>query len=417
MKADLYRQFFDNLPAYCTVQDRQLKVILANRTFVEDFGEPRKDYCYRLYKRQDKPCESCPVERTFSEGRMQESEERVVCRDGREICVLVQTRPIFDDTGRVEAVLEISTDITAMKKLHDERESERRKYRMLFEQVPCYITIQDRLLNLIDANRRFREDFGDFQGRKCYEAYKHRSEPCLECVVQKAFEDGRVHSTEEVVCSRSGQRNVLVQAAPMVGPSGEIESVIEMSTDITSIRQLQDQLQSIGMMIGSISHTLKGLLTGIEGGRYLVSSGLEKGDASRVERGWSMVERNLERIRFQVFNILYYARERKPQPEEVDLHGFVYEVCEIVSGAASRCGVRFACNVPEENGMIVIDRNAVRTLLINLLENAVDACRVDGAEKEHAVVLDARLTPASVIFTVSDNGIGMDRESREKAFS
>jgi hypothetical protein len=40
--------------------------------------------------------------------------------------------------------------------------------------------------------------------------------------------------------------------------------------------ELQDHLASLGLMIGSISHGMKGLLTSLDGGLYLVSSGLKK---------------------------------------------------------------------------------------------------------------------------------------------
>ena len=48
---------------------------------------------------------------------------------------------------------------------------------------------------------------------------------------------------------------------------------MEMSADITQIRELQSQLTSIGLLISSISHGIKGLLNGLNGGIYLVNNG------------------------------------------------------------------------------------------------------------------------------------------------
>ncbi|RJO63497.1 MAG: hypothetical protein C4523_20380 [Myxococcales bacterium] len=77
----------------------------------------------------------------------------------------------------------------------------------------------------------------------------------------ETFKDGRSRQSEEVVTSNSGEHmNVLVQTAPMRGLDGEITAVIEMSTNITLIRQLQDQLASLGLLVGSISHSIKGVL-------------------------------------------------------------------------------------------------------------------------------------------------------------
>jgi signal transduction histidine kinase len=55
--------------------------------------------------------------------------------------------------------------------------------------------------------------------------------------------------------------------------------------------------------------------------------------------------------------------------------------------------------------------------LVNLLENAVDACVQDTAKKEHRVVFRAYRKDEDLVVEVEDNGIGMDRETLEKLFS
>ena len=74
-------------------------------------------------------------------------------------------------------------------------------YRHYFDAMPCYLTVQDRDFRIIDANRRFREDFGDFEDRCCYQIYKRRSEKCEVCPVEQAFQDGLSHRHEEEVKS------------------------------------------------------------------------------------------------------------------------------------------------------------------------------------------------------------------------
>jgi len=126
--------------------------------------------------------------------------------------------------------------------------------------------------------------------------------------VQQTFEDGKVHLHEEVVTPASGNPiNVMVTTAPLRGRGGEIELVMEMSADITQVRQLQSQLSSIGLIISSISHDLKGFLSGLDGGIYLVNSGLSKDDRKRIETGWEMVMRNVGHVRRTVLDILYFA--------------------------------------------------------------------------------------------------------------
>ncbi|MGD9104324.1 MAG: response regulator, partial [Desulfobacterales bacterium] len=59
-----------------------------------------------------------------------------------------------------------------------------------------------------------------------------------------------------------------------------LEKLIQEKTD------LQDHLSSLGLMISSISHGIKGLLTGLDGGMYLLDSGLAQKDQDRINEGW-----------------------------------------------------------------------------------------------------------------------------------
>ena len=54
---------------------------------------------------------------------------------------------------------------------------------------------------------------------------------------------------------------------------------------------------------------------------------------------------------------------------------------------------------------------------MNLMENSLDACRLDDEKPESEVSLRLEGFPDHVQFEVRDNGIGMDQETRDKAFS
>ena len=198
---------------------------------------------------------------------------------------------------------------------------------------------------------------------------------------------------------------------------GEIDKVIEMSTNITQIRQLQDKLTSVGLLISSISHGIKGLLNGLDGGIYLVNSGLKKDDRSRVDRGWEIALRNVDRIRSMVMDILYYAKDREPEWLTINAFDLISDVCGIMKDKAKQLEIEFECDFDRSAGEFEGDPHAVRSLLLNLIENSADACRVNTTRQNHKI--GVRLTGHSetVVFEIFDNGIGMDRETREKAFS
>ena len=68
-------------------------------------------------------------------------------------------------------------------------------------------------------------------------------------------------------------------------------------------------------------------------------------------------------------------------------------------------------------GEFEADAQAIRSLLTNLIENSLDACRLDGKKSEHQVAVRLQGYPEYVQYEVEDDGIGMDQETREKAFS
>jgi PAS domain S-box-containing protein len=413
-----YKTYFDAMPCYLTVQDRELRIVEANERFVRNFGDPTGRHCYQIYKRRPEKCEDCPVERTFQDGRRHRSEQLVRTLDGRDVSVLVYTTPIRDESGKIVSVMEMSANITEIKQLQDQLRASKRRYRSLFEDVPCYISIQDRDLNIVEANRQHREAFGTFYGCKCYEVYKHREEECSPCIVRQTFADGGTYVHEEVVTRRDGESmTVMVTTAPMYDEDGGIEAVIEMSVDITQLRELQDKLSSVGMIISSISHDLKGLLNGMDGGMYLVNSGLKKGNQERVATGWEMVERNVERIRSTVLDILYYAKDREPDWQDVTAAEVLEEVCSVLKAKAEHHEIAFATEIRLDQDGFEADRQALRSMLVNLIDNAFDACRVDKHKTEHAVSLVVDGDDAEVRFTLADNGIGMARDVRDKAFT
>lgn len=413
-----YRQYFDSMPCYLTVQDKNLKVIQANRKFTEDFGNYQGRYCYQVYKNRPVKCEYCAVERTFYDGKPRSSEEKVRCLDGRDVYVLINTTPIMNEKGEVEAVMEMSTDVSEIKNMQKQFKENQERYRLLFEEVPCFISIQDKDLNIIDSNRLFKETFGCYLGCKCYEVYKHRKEECLPCIVRQTYDDGNIHTHEEVLTSRDGNTmNCMVTTAPIKDIHGNIVSVIEMSSDITQLRELQDQLTSIGMLISSISHGIKGLLNGLNGGIYLVNKGLDSDNKDRLKQGWEIVLRNIGRIRSMVMDILYYAKDREPVWEQINALELAGEAYELVKDKAEQLNISLKSDFCEDTGLFDGDRQALRALLVNLLENSLDACRVDKSKTGHVVSLSIEGDNGTVCFKVSDDGIGMDQDTKEKAFS
>jgi signal transduction histidine kinase len=110
-------RYRDLMPVYMTVQDRSYRILESNELFRQDFGDRIGDRCYRSYKGRESTCPGCPVEKTFVDGQVHSSEETVITRDGRQASMIVHSVPVADEKGFVTAVMEVSTNITEVKRL------------------------------------------------------------------------------------------------------------------------------------------------------------------------------------------------------------------------------------------------------------------------------------------------------------
>jgi len=223
-----YRQYFEEMPCYLSVHDPQFRIIDGNQRFRRDFGERIGEFCYRVYKGREEVCDNCPVAATFANGESHASEQTLTTLHGEPMPVMVHTTPIRSGTGEVFAVMEMHTDIRVAKRIQEQLQRSQARLVQLFEDVPCYISVQGADHIIQHANRAFRETFGPAIGDNCFRVYKHRDEQCLFCPSQEAFATGKVQKHEELVTSAWGEQiNVLCTTAPLRDSSGRVEAVIE----------------------------------------------------------------------------------------------------------------------------------------------------------------------------------------------
>ena len=143
---------------------------------------------------------------------------------------------------------QLSLAINRMGAAFYEKQAELNKqideYQNLFEGVPCIITVQDRNYKLVGYNREFSEKFAPAVVDYCYHAYKGRDSKCVVCPVEKTFQDGQSHTSEETGYSKDGKpTHWIVKTAPVKDAQGNIIAAMEMSLDITQSKLLEEELR------------------------------------------------------------------------------------------------------------------------------------------------------------------------------
>ncbi len=116
-------------------------------------------------------------------------------------------------------------------------------YEDLFDLIPCLITIHDKNYRIIKYNHAFAEKFDPKPNSYCYKAYKGRDTKCAFCPVEKTFQDGKSHRSEETGVNKDGTiTHWITRTSPIKNSAGEIIAAMEMNLDVTPSKELEIKL-------------------------------------------------------------------------------------------------------------------------------------------------------------------------------
>ncbi len=184
--------------------------------------------------------------------------------------------------------------------------------------------------------------------------------------------------------------------------------------------QTAEQLAAVGLTVAGLAHTIKNILSGLEGAVYLIDSGIGKSDLARVQSGWVTVKRYIEQVSTLARNLLSYARPRVLERRVLDVRELLAAAANLYADKAELVGATLDVEVQPGLPAVLGDEEALAACLGNLITNALDACAWDpGIEKEHHIKLcaSASSSTGAVCLHVQDNGMGISEENQRKALS
>jgi histidine kinase len=168
--------------------------------------------------------------------------------------LITATRGISGEKGHtdidIEQVDEIGTLGEAFNMMgrrvtekHRELMEQREEFRNLFDNVPCLVSVVDTDYRVIRHNKAYEQHFGLPMGKRCWQVNKGRLEKCEVCPVDRTFQDGLPHMSEESGMAKNGHPiHWIVYTSPVRNEDGKVVAAMEMMIDITHRRELESKL-------------------------------------------------------------------------------------------------------------------------------------------------------------------------------
>ena len=161
----------------------------------------------------------------------------------------------------------------------------------------------------------------------------------------------------------------------------------------------------------NVSHELKTPLTGISGYAEMIETGIAKPEDVQDFAG--KIRKEALRLLGLVGDIIRLSEldsaEKEEDAEQVDILELAEENVERLNPIADSMGV--SVTVDGEPCYVTGSRKRLDELVFNLIDNAVRYNKADGS-----VAVSVKNTEANIIFAVSDTGIGIPSEARDRVF-
>ncbi|HSM14821.1 MAG TPA: ATP-binding protein [Thermoanaerobaculia bacterium] len=228
----------------------------------------------------------------------------------------------------------------------------------------------------------------------------------------RANRPGAGRITEQVSFAVGGTwRTFEARVAPLPGSPGGRQGRVIVLEDLTELIRAQ-KLATWTEAARRVAHEIKNPLTPIRLAAERLRARHREGGgdtAELVERSVDIIVREVGNMQQLVDEFSRFARLPGAQLAATELAPLVADVARLYHDL--KPGVEIRAEVEPGLGQIWVDPEQIRRVLINLLDNAVEATDPPGT-----VSVAARRDDGSVELTVSDTGRGIAPEDRDKLF-
>jgi len=303
-----------------------------------------------------------------------------------------------------------------------EKELSRQKQilRTTLDVTPDMVTLQDENLVYQAANKAFCSYFRiceeDILGKTDFDIFSESQAD------QNYHEDMQIlktgNSLSKEISVTQGETVIWFHILKVpVYSEGRITGLLLTARDITVIKQYQERLvqsqkmEDLGRLSGGIAHEINTPLGIILGYAQMLLE--DAPQDSQMARDLQTIEKQTRICSNIVSDLLSFSRQSQTTWDEVDVNESIREVISLVEHTFGLSRVRilsdFDPNIPDIEG----DKDKLKQVWLNLLNNAFDAIEQDGCIRMTTKLCAHR---RRVAITVTDTGPGIKQEVLNKIF-
>lgn len=194
---------------------------------------------------------------------------------------------------------------------------------------------------------------------------------------------------------------------------GRLAGMAIENARLLETRMRTERLAAIGETVAYLSHQIRNILQGMQGGADVIELGFKNDRPETIRSGWGLVRRNLDRIYRLSMNLLTFSKNRQPTIEIASLNAIVREVLSLVQKRADEKSVMLLSELGDLPPTS-LDPEGMHQVVHNILLNAIAAVPREGGRVGVHTHYDA--AASNIVLQVKDNGPGIEDAAVDHIF-
>jgi len=418
---DEHQILFDQVPCNILIIDREFHIVKANKRVRDAIGNPVGQFCFNALKGLKHKCSECTARQTFEDGKIHTGHHAWKSKDENPLHLHAITIPLKRKDGSFDVVMEMAVDVTETMKLQDG---------LKFANTYLNTIISTSIDGIFAVNEKGQVTILNPAARKFFKIKDNQvvSRENFTAMfptdfLTKVFDQlGHVYLPEAEVKTIDGDPFPVRLVGRKLMVDGKSIGMAFSVQDLREIKHLErekleaERLSAVGHTVAGLAHGIKNLNTALEGGMYMLKTGLAQGNIDRLQKGMEMLARNIERVSGFVRAFLSFSRGREIKAKLCNPAEIAKEVVDLYAVKAGKLGITLKYEKIGDIDPAPIDFESMHECLTNLVGNAIDACQMSD---ENSCYVTVRIFEeySAIIYEVADNGCGMDYEVKHKVFT